>query len=48
MDDFWHKNLDRIPHITGSFIEDFASATLPMSQQHKPEAGVTKTKTYEN
>ena len=30
MDDFWPKNLDRIPHITGSFIEDFASANLPI------------------
>ena len=30
MDDFWHKNLDRISHITSSFIEDFASANLPI------------------
>ena len=30
MDGFWHKNRDRIPHITGSFIEDFASANLPI------------------
>ena len=30
MDDFWHKNLDRIAHITGSFIEDFASVDLPI------------------
>ena len=30
MDHFWHKNLDRIPHITGSFIEDFTSANLPI------------------
>ena len=29
MDDFWHKNLDRFIHVTGSFIEDFASANLP-------------------
>ena len=28
MDDFWHKNLDRILHIAGSFIEAFASANL--------------------
>ena len=30
MDYFWHKDLDRIPHITGSFIEAFASANLPI------------------
>ena len=30
MDDFWHKNLDRIPHITGSFIEDFATTNIPI------------------
>ena len=30
MDDFWHKNLDKSPHTTGSFIEDFASANLPI------------------
>ena len=38
MDDFWHKNLDRIPYITGSFIKDFASANLPIKAVHKPEA----------
>ena len=27
-DDFWLKNLDIIPYITGSFVEDFASANL--------------------
>ena len=27
---FWYKNFARIPHIRGSFIEDFASANLPI------------------
>ena len=30
MDDFWHKNFNKIPHITSSFIKDFASANLPI------------------
>ena len=38
MDDFWHKNLDRIPDTTGSFIKDFASATLPIKATEATEA----------
>ena len=28
--EFWHKNLDQIPVITGSFIEKFARENLPI------------------
>ena len=28
--EFWHKNLDQIPVITGSFIEKFAQENLPI------------------